>query len=264
MSETTGQEAPAVASETPNPEAAQDNKAPSQPLDTQAEGTEETTAETKTFTQAEMDEVVKKAKASAEAKTERRILRALEKLTPNQQAAPQQQYQAPQDAKPSRREGENDDAYLERLTDWKLDQRDRASSQQRAQEHTKSLATKTERIYAEAAKVPGFDREEFDALPLTPILAETLIESDKAPQLMAYMSANPEEVACIAALSPARQAAEIGKLEAKVAAAPKVSKAPAPITPIGSRGNGGPIDAANMSVAQWAEHMKKNGSKWVR
>jgi hypothetical protein len=260
MSETTGQEAPAVASETPNPEAVQDNKAAQPEVDTQ-DTTEESTAETKTFTQEELNDIVKKEKARAEAKAERRVLKALERLTPQ---APQQQYEQRQDAKPARREGEGDDAYLDRLTDWKLDQRDRASQQQKAQEQTKTLASKTERMYAEAAKQPGFDREEFDSLPLTPVIAEALIDSDQGAKLMAYMSANPDEVSRISALSPARQAAEIGKLEAKMATAPKTSKAPAPINPIGSRGSGNGGDAASMSVDQWAAHMKKHGSRWVR
>lgn len=263
MSETTGQEAPAVASETPNPEAAQDNQATTtQAEDTQAT-TEESTAEAKTFTQDELNDIVKKEKARAEAKAERRVLKALERLTPQQQA-PQHQAHAQQDAKPTRQEGESDDAFVERLTDWKLDQRDQASRQRQAQEQNKSLADKTERMYAEASKVPGFDREDFEALPLTPVIAQALIESDQGSKLMAHLAANPEEVDRIRALSPARQAAEIGKLETKLSAAPKTSKAPPPINPIGSRGNGGPIDAANVSVAQWAEHMKKNGSKWVR
>lgn len=263
MSETTGQEAPAVASETPNPEVALDNKATVTPeADTQA-ASEESTAEPKSFTQEELNEIVKKEKARAEAKAERRVLRALEGLKPPQ--APQQQYQAPVDTRPTRFNGENDDAYLDRLTDWKLDQRERASSQQRAQEQTKTLADKTERMYAEAAKVPGFDREDFDALPLTPILAQALVESDQGAKLMAHMSANPDEVARIATLSPARQAAEIGKLEARVASAPKTSKAPAPISPVGSRGSAAnSADLANLPMDQYIEARRKQGARWAR
>lgn len=262
MSDMTGQEAPAVASETPNPEAAQDNKAALPEVDTQAT-TEESTAEAKTFTQEELNDIVKKEKARAEAKAERRVLKALERIAP---APAQPQFQAPQvDAKPARRDGETDDAYLDRLTDWKLDQRDRASHQQKAQEQTQTLAKKTESMYAEAAKLPGFDREEFDALPLTQAIAQALVDSDQTPQLMAYMTTHPEEVDRIAALSPARQAAEIGKLEVKVAAAPKVSKAPAPINPIGSRGSAAnSADLANLPMEQYIEARKKQGARWAR
>lgn len=260
MSNEAGQDAAGVVTEAQNPEVVTDQT--TQPdADTQAHS-EDSTAETKTFTQDELNDIVKKEKAKAEAKAERRVMRALEKLTPTQQA--QQQAIERPDARPNRREGETDDAYLDRLTDWKLDQRDRASQQQRAHEQTRSIATKTESLYAEAAKLPGFDREDFDSLPLTPAIASALTESDVAPKLMAYMSANPEEVARIAALSPARQAAEIGKLEAKVSTAPKASKAPPPINPIGSRGGGHNADFASMSVDQMKEHMRKRGSRWVR
>lgn len=260
MSNEAGQDAAGVVTEAQNP-AVTTETVTTPEVDTQATA-EESTAEVKTFTQDELNDIIKKEKAKAEAKAERRVMRALEKLSPQQA---QQQYQAPQqDARPTRREGEADDAYVERVADWKLDQRERASQQQRAQEQTKSLATKTERMYAEAAKLPGFDREEFDSLPLTPVIAEALVESDQTAKLMAFMSANPEEVARIASLSPARQAAEIGKLEAKVSASPKPSKAPPPINPIGSRGGGSAGDPASMSVDQWAAHMKKQGSRWVR
>lgn len=260
MSNEAGQGAAGVGAEAQTPEVTQEQVAQPE-VDTQATS-EESTAEAKTFTQEELNDIVKKEKARAESRAERRVLKALERIAPQQ--APQQQFQAPQDTKPARREGESDDAYLDRLTDWKLDQRERATHQQRVQEQQMTLSKKTEGLYAEAAKQPGFDREEFDALPLTPVIAEALVESDQGAKLMAYMSAHPEEVARIASLSPARQAAEIGKLETKVSASPKTSKAPPPINPVGSRGGGSASDPASMSVAQWAEHMKKQGSRWVR
>lgn len=262
MSETTGQELSAVVSDVPNPEAAQ-VQATTPEADTQA-ATDESTAAQKTFTQAELDDILQKRLAKAEAKAERRVLRVLEQFKGTQQ--PQATYQQPQvDARPQRQNGEGDDAYLDRLTDWKLDQRDRASNQQRAQEQTRSLADKTEKMYAEAAKVPGFDREDFEALPLTPVIAQALIESDQGSKLMAFMAGNPEEVARIAALSPARQAAEIGKLEAKLALAPKTSQAPAPITPVGSRGSAAnSADLSKLSMDQYIEARKKQGARWAR
>lgn len=255
MSETTGQEAPAVASETPNPEAAQVQAANTQADDTQA-STEESTAETKTFTQEELNDIVKKEKARTEAKTERRVLRMLEKLSP-QQVQQQEQHVEQAAGKPSRDRYATDDAYTDALVDWKLEQRS-------AQEQTKSLSSKTESMYAQAAKLPGFDRDDFNALPLTPAISQALVESDKGPQLMAYMTANPEEVERIASMSAVQQVKEMGRLEDKLSAAPRTSRAPAPITPIGSRGSGSPGDPASMSVDQWAAHMKKQGSRWVR
>lgn len=260
MSEQTSPDAGVVANEAPTSEAAQTIAA--QPdVDTQA-APEEQTGEAKTFTQDELNDIVKKEKARAEAKAERRVLKALERISP-QQAQAQPLPQQPQDARPARREGEHDDAYLDRLTDWKLDQRDRASNQQRAQTEQQTLATKTERMYAEAAKHPGFDREEFDSLPLTPVLAQTLLESDQSAKLMAFMSSNPEEVARISTLSPARQAAEIGKLESRLATSTP-SKAPPPITPLsGGRGNA-QVSLESASLEDYARERAKQGAPWAR
>jgi len=255
MSDQTSQEAAVVSNEAPNPAAAQVQAANTQVDDTQA-STEESTAEAKTFTQEELNDIVKKEKARTEAKTERRVLRMLEKLSP-QSVQQQEQHAEPVQGRPIREKYASEDAYTDALVDWKLEQRS-------AQERTQSLSSKTENMYAQAAKLPGFDREDFNALPLTPAISQALVESDKGPQLMAYMTANPGEVERIAAMSAVQQVKEMGRLEDKLSAAPKTSKAPAPINPIGSRGSGAITDPNSMTVDQWAAHMKKNGSRWVR
>ena len=150
------------------------------------------------------------------------------------------------------------------MTDWKLGQREQAEQQQQQAKQAQTMATKTENFYTEAMKIPGFDREAFDELPLTRHIAEALIDSDAPAKLMAHMAAHPEEVERIAGLSPARQAAEIGKLETKLASAPKVSNAPAPIKPIGTRGSATNSDPSKMSMEEYAEFRKKNGASWAR
>lgn len=261
MSETTGQEAPAVASETPTPAAAT-APADTQVVDTQATTEEESTATPeRTYTKAEMQDRIERETAKAAAKAERRAYReALATLGANAQA--QQQPQASDEGRPSRHQGESDDAFTERLVDWKLERRT-------AQSEMQKVSTKVKSIYSETEKLTGMDEADLTqvATEMGATLGTAITESDMAAKLFAHLATNQAEMTRLKALPPYRQAAEIGKLEDKLSSAPavpKVSKAPAPITPIGSRGNGGPIDAANMSVAQWAEHMKKNGSKWVR
>lgn len=227
---------------------------------TPAPGTEtapdvETQAVEKTFTQKELDEIVQKRTAKAEAIAERRAIKAyaqkLEQMVPQQQ-----QPQADEtNGRPTQAQFANVDDYVEAMADWKLSQRDQATRQQQQQEQSRSLNSRTESIYAEAAKEPGFDREAFDELPLTQPIAAALIESDAPAKLMAHLAANPDEVERIAGLSPARQAAEIGKLEAKIASAPKVSKAPPPITPIGGT-RGGDKEPSQMTDAEFAKWRK--------
>lgn len=191
---------------------------------------------TKTFTQAELDAIVQKEKAKAEAKAERKAARAyregVERVTPQSQQA-----QPVADAMPKRDAYASDEAWLDARDAHRDAQRDAKAAAERNQQSQAKLAATTDRIYAQAEKIEGFDRDDFDSLPITPTIASVLIESDIAPQMMAHLAANPDEVDRIGALSPARQAVELGKLEVKLSAAPvKPSKAPAPITPVGTRG----------------------------
>lgn len=255
--ESTGQDAPAT-SEAQNPAATTDTvetlKAGTDPV----EGEESQAA--KTFTQAELDTIVQKEKAKAEAKAERRVMKTLEKIVPQRE---QQTYQQPADARPSREQFTNDADYIDKLTDWKLDQRDKQANQSKAIEQTRSVNNQTEKLYAEAAKQPGFDRDEFDALPLTPAIAHALMDSEVAPRLMAHLLANADEVERIVALSPGRQAVEMGKIEARLQSAPKTTNAPAPINPIGSKGTANP-SLENASLEDYMRIRKSQGASWAR
>jgi hypothetical protein len=126
------------------------------------------------------------------------------------------------------------------------------------------MRDKAEKHYTEAANIAGFDRDAFDELPLTQTIASAVIDSDVAPKLMAYLASNPDEVDRIAALSPTRQAAAIGRLEEKVSAAPAISKAPPPLKPVGARGSAVNTDVSRMSMDEYAEFRKRQGARWAR
>lgn len=74
------------------------------------------------------------------------------------------------------------------------------------------------------------------------ITQQYLVESEMGPQLAYHLAKNPDVVTSLRKLSPARQLAELGKLEAKLEVKPApqagsspkndVSKAPAPIQPL--------------------------------
>ena len=258
-----GQDAPAVDSEATQTASAT-TPAETLPTDTQIEGQDEKEpAVERTYTETEFQERIERATAKASAKAERRAYReALQTI-----GRPAEQYQhQEQPAEPAaRHESESDAVYVKRLVDAGMAERDNQARQHNEQSQRRATAQKTDAIYAEAAKTPGFDAEDFDSLPLTNTIAQTITESDVAAKLMVFMAANPDEVERISKLSPARQAAEIGKMEIKVSTAkpPKVSNAPEPIETIGSRG-GVVKSLANASVDEVAEMMRKNGSRWVR
>lgn len=240
-----------------------------EPVATPAESTQDqpdvsTEAEVKTFTQDELNDIIQKEKAKAEAKAERRALKAYRETMERFAPQSQQPQAEPSNGRPTQADFANVDDYVEAMADWKLGQRDLIEGQKRQQQAAQNIATKTENFYAEAQKIPGFDRDVFDELPLTRHIAEALIDSDAPAKLMAHMAAHPDEVERIAGLSPARQAAEIGKLETKLASVPKVSNAPAPIKPIGNRGSASTADPSRMSMEEYNAMRKAQGARWAR
>lgn len=214
----------------------------------------------KTFTQAELDDIVQRRIAKAESKAERRATQAykeaLEAVT-----KPQQVQQGR--AEPTRDQFASDAEWIDAKVDYKLQQRDdyrRESEGDRAARQTQS---KAKEIYAQAEKYGGFDRETFDDLPVSQVMADVVMESDIAAQLMAFMSKNPAEVERIAKLSPIKQAVELGKLETKLQQAPKISKVSPPISPIGNKGSVS-TSLANSDFATYKAERAKQGAKWSR
>lgn len=271
----TGQAAPAPTSEATTTVAAQTNAAATtSQTDGGGEGAESQSGSQRTFTQKELDEIVSKRVAKAEAKAERRVIRTLERLMPQQQQhaqpAPRQEAQS-EDGKPARRQGEPDDDYLERLTDWKLEQRELRAAAQKQQERAQTLAKKTDGYYADAEKLgDDFDRDAFDE-HLTKPIAESLVESDNAPRLMHYLGANVEEMQRISQLSDTRQKTELGKLEARLEAEAKAaaekkplerSKAPQALEPVKGGGAKGAPDPSD--VGAWIKYHNEREAARMR
>lgn len=178
----------------------------------------------KTFTQKELDEILQKRLAKEKRKARQEVLRELEAQRP-----PQQQPQA-DDGRPTRKQGESEDDYADRLADWKADKREEVKKRE-------SLSKRIDDLYSQAEDLDGFDADAYDKLPLSRQMVEAVIDSDVAPVLMKYMADNPDEVKRIAKLPPGRHAAELGKLEAKLENEPqerpkRVSSAPSPINPL--------------------------------
>ena len=233
------------------------------PEDSTPEDQEVKEAVAKTFTQDELNDIVQREKAKAEAKAERRAMktyREMQAYTP----APQQQQAAP-DKAPSRDAYASDEAWLDARDAYRDAKKDAQANNERQQASKAQLEKKTEGLYSQAEKISGFDRDAFEDLPLTPAMAGVIIESDIAPQLMHYMASNPNDVDRISALSPARQAVEIGKLEVKLqTAAVKQSKAPPPITPIGAASSKGSGDLSRMSMDDYIAQRLKDKPRWAR
>jgi hypothetical protein len=114
-------------------------------------------------------------------------------------------------------------------------------------ENLKGLSSASEEVRADAFKDASADARkryaDFDKVALgdhwkpTPIMMDVILDSDRSADLAYYLGANPEEADRISRLSPGRQAAELGKIEASklpdLTPKPKPqTKAPPPIEPI--------------------------------
>lgn len=219
--------------------------------------------EERKFTQSELDELLQKRLAKERAKAERREAQILREALEAVKRQPAHVEPKPVDNAPKREHFASDDEFIDAKVEHALRQREAVVKEHQVRQSQEALNTKTEKLYAEAAKLPDFDQDTFDELPMSSVMANAIIESDVAPKLMAYMSANPEEAERISRLPAVRQAAELGKLEVKLSAAPKTTKAPAPIAPVAGKGSAdSPLE--KLSFDDYKKARQKQGARWAR
>ena len=234
------------------------------PEQTAAPEGESQQVESKTFTQEQLNEIIQAEKAKAEAKAERRALKAYRETL--ERIVPQQPKQTQTDSPLSRANYGTDEEYVEALVEDRLQKRERATQQERAAQAEKQTHSKIDKLYVEAEKLSGFNKQTFEEVLQdhgTPVMAQALIDSDVSPQLMAWMSGHPEEVERISKLAPARQAAEIGKVEAKLSAPRVIKDAPTPIKTVSGAGAVTNGDPSKMNMDEYMAMRKKQGARWA-
>lgn len=99
-------------------------------------------------------------------------------------------------------------------------------------------------------------------VPITPAMAEVIMDSDNGADVAYYLGKNPHEARRIAGLHPLAAAREIGRLEQRFAAPPavkKVTSAPRPVTTLQGHGSPTDPDPARMTHEQYREWRRKNG-----
>lgn len=212
--------------------------------------------------QRRIDELTRRV---AEERREKERLLALVETTVKR---PETAQQAPEVVEPQRDQFETYEEYLDARAAYKaekaLETRMQALERQRAEQAERSRAVEMQRAWstrlAQAAeKIPDF----FDvvggatSVEMTPAMNQAIVESDAGPQVAYFLAQNPAEAARIAALSPARQAAEIGKLEDKVSKPAKASSAPEPIKPVGGRSGVADLLSDKLPIDQWAKNFEK-------
>ena len=103
---------------------------------------------------------------------------------------------------------------------------------------------------------------------VAPHVTDTILESDRGPEVAYYLAQHPEKAEQINGLSPIAAARAIGRIEASLpelpVAAAKISKAPAPIKPV-SASSSAPIGISDdMSTEAYRAARAKQGAWWAR
>lgn len=192
-------------------------------------------------------------------------------------AEPETQFKAkPTDAKPKAESFETHEEYVDALTDWKLEQKEKERAAKAEQAQIKNEREK--QVQSFQSKVSEFQKShddfdevvaEVDDIPLSMPLQEAIVSSDIGPQVMYELAKDRDELERINRLSPIAAAREIGKIEARLAkesssaketTEKKITKAPPPIAPVGSKGSAktikSPDDMSFSEYKKWRESNK--------
>jgi hypothetical protein len=147
---------------------------------------------------------------------------------------------------------ETHEEYLDALTDWKLEQREKALEAKKREdsaksEHQKQVESFQSKVKDFAKSKADFDDviSDVDDVPLSVAVHDLIIQSENGPELMYELAKNREEFERINKLSPLTAAREIGKLEARLTkeasqekVETKITKAPKPLATVGSKSSG--------------------------
>lgn len=146
--------------------------------------------------------------------------------------------------KPKVEQFEDYDAYVEALTDWKLEQRERVAEQrkieaqrsQNAASH-QERASKAKEVYQDFEEVLDSARD----ILFQQSTLDAIVESDHSADIIYYLGKNKDQAQKISSMPIHRQLIEIGKIETRFekkdepSPTKRVTKAPDPISPVGNR-----------------------------
>lgn len=205
-------------------------------------------------------EVARKNEALREAEYWKKV--ALERGAGPQDTKPQVQDTT---AKPKFSDYNDIEAYTEAVTDWKLERKVAEMQQQNKQKS--ATETYNSRVKEFEKTRPDFQEVLASTdLQISQPVTELILDSEVGPAVVLYLAENEDETERINGLSPARQLAEIGKIEAKLSSKTPtkvekkvVSKAPTPVKPISG---GAPVtkkglDDPNLSAEEWIKLRNK-------
>lgn len=232
--------------------------------------------------QRKIDKLTGRAKAAERERDETRA--ELERLKAERGGGEKRQEQAESrteeaaPAEPNPDDFETHQAYVKALVKWDRENADREKESKQKVEQEQSRRQKNVDAFNASlseAKAKHKDFEEastaLDDVFLPGHVVGLIYESENGGELSYQLAKHPEELKRICALAPAAAAREMGKFEAKHLSAPaqsepkkkepKTTKAPAPVTPVGSKGSATAaksIYSENLSQKEY-ERLRRQG-----
>jgi hypothetical protein len=195
---------------------------------------------------------------------------------PPQQSGPppappqtQQQYTG----RPVESQYERYEDYIEALTDFKTAQAyqriQQETEQRQVQQRQQALQSEWQsRVQAYKAQAPDFESVLSDAedIQLSPALQQAILEHEAGPRLAYELAKDRKTLERIAKLPPASAIRELGKFEALNlngdTKAPAISKAPPPISPVGTGSTKSTKSPDEMTHKEYRAWRIKNGAYW--
>jgi hypothetical protein len=189
----------------------------------------------KTFTQAELDEIIQKKAWRLERKAEREKAELKAKLEEEFKSRPKPAESKSEDA-PKRDDFESYEDYIEARAEWRAEQKvakrfeDYEAKQKKVSEEQRQTEAQKEfekavnkRIEAGRKEYADFDAVINDAvedgtIPLNSELYFGIIDSDIGHKLAYHLSKHPSEAEKLLAMTPRAQLRELGKLEDRLSA----------------------------------------------
>ena len=208
--------------------------------------------------------VRQKYEAEARAKMLEERLTYLE----TQSRQPVQQQKVIDNSEPRIENFDNFDEYVrakaEYIAEQKINQTlsEREKRQQAEYEkaaHQKTAESWNKRLAQATAELPDFeDVLASSDVPMTSTMQQAIMESDIGPRVAYYLAQNPDEATEIARMSPIAAIRTLGRIEERLATQKtvvKVTSAPEPVKPVGSRASV-TKDPGKMTDAEYARWRK--------
>lgn len=156
---------------------------------------------------------------------------------------------APKDGRPVPDDFETNEEYVEALTDWKTEQKIREHERNQEisrikAEQERQFRDHLSRVETFKEKVDDFEEalENVSDVPVSSTLSELIVTSENGPELMYELAKDREEFERINKLPPLAAARALGRLESRISSSEKqkpeikkTTKAPPPMTPVGSK-----------------------------